>query len=189
MITPVETLLQRIAARDEGALTALYEEYAGRVFNLALQVLRDRTHAEEVTQDVFLQLWHSPDRYDPARGEFSTWLLSITRYSAIDRLRKERRQPALTATPLDQMAQILGQQAVIDQPHWDNGRLLRELIQELPKEQRQAIHLAFFRGMTHSEIAEHMNAPLGTVKGRIRLGLQQLKTRWLAAVEAGGDDR
>ena len=111
-----------------------------------------------------------------------SWLLTITRYTAIDRLRKEQRRPILDEVELDDLR--IGKRSMVDDPVWQDGRALRALMQQLPVEQVQVIELAFFEGMSHSELAEHLKLPLGTVKTRVRLGLHKLKTLWAETNEA-----
>jgi RNA polymerase sigma-70 factor, ECF subfamily len=176
-------LIQRIINRDESALLELYDRSHQAVFNLARYILRNDTQAEEVTQDVFFQIWRWPERWNPERGRLMTLILSITRYSAIDRLRREKRQSPLPPASLDKIADYLGRPSQMDDPGRDNGQLLRSLLKQLPQEQLLVIQLAFFRGMTHSEIAEQLKIPVGTVKSRIRLGLEKLKALWLEAVK------
>ena len=178
-------LLSQIADRSQHAMLALYRRYGGLVYSLALQTLRRPTLAEEVTQDVFLKLWQQPERWNPALGQLSSWLLTITRNAAIDRLRREARhqasdwpepveaEPTATLTP--------------DVAAWADGQLLRDLLQQLPPEQRELIELAFYRGYTHSELAEGLSIPLGTVKTRLRTGMQKLRGLWEQATnETGG---
>jgi RNA polymerase sigma-70 factor (ECF subfamily) len=174
-------LIERIRQQDERALTELYERYGQRVYNMAMHVLRHEAAAEEITQDIFFELWRKPDSWNPAKGRLISWLLTATRYRAIDRLRKEQRRPVMDAVSLDDLANLLGSRETVGDSQRDNGELLRKLLKELPDDQRQVINLAFFQGMTHSEIAEHLNLPLGTVKGRVRLGLEKLKEGWLLA--------
>lgn len=175
-------LMRRVSRQDQSALSELYQRYGGAVYSLALRVLHNRTMAEEVTQDIFLKVWHQAEKWDPTRGQLASWLLTIARYTSIDRLRKERRQPALTLTPLDDMPNVLSTRGLVDDPRWHDGRLIRSLMTQLPAEQVQVIELAFFQGLTHSEIAESLNLPLGTVKTRVRLGLQKLRNLWLEAM-------
>lgn len=177
------SLVQRIGQRDQAALVELHERHQQLVYSMAMQVLRNPATAEEVTQDVFFQVWRWPERWDEARGRFTSWLLTVTRYTAIDRLRHEHRQPPLSEDSLDHLADFLGRNAHFEEAQHDNGRLLRALIKDLPSEQRDLILMAFFRSMTHTEIADQLALPLGTVKSRIRLGLQKLKEAWFAAVE------
>jgi RNA polymerase sigma-70 factor (ECF subfamily) len=176
-------LIERIKRQDQSALTELYEAYGGFVYNMAMHVLRNETAAEEVTQDIFFQIWRKPDSWNPEKGRLSSWLLAATRYRAIDRLRREERRPIRQSIALDDLAHLLASHDTVGDSQQDSGRLLRELLKDLPAEQRQVINLAFFRGMTHAEIAEHLNLPLGTVKGRVRLALEKLRDGWQAAVD------
>ncbi|MDX1990977.1 MAG: sigma-70 family RNA polymerase sigma factor [bacterium] len=174
-------LIQRIMARDESALSDIYQRYSRLVYSLALRVVQNNVLAEEVTQDAFLKVWSQPQTWDPKRGRLVAWLLTITRHAAIDRLRKEQRRPLQSALELDDALNMVGSVGVMDDPAWQDGRLLRSLLEQLPTDQIRAIELAFFGGMSHSEIAESLNLPLGTVKTRVRLGLQKLKTLWVQA--------
>jgi RNA polymerase sigma-70 factor, ECF subfamily len=176
-----ENLLRRIAARDQSALSELYQRYARLVHNLAFRILERADLAEEITQDVFLKVWNQTARYDSTRGTFATWLLAITRNAAIDRLRQEQRRPSRDAVDLDALLDVLGSSEETDNPTWQDGRLLRELLIQLPAEQRQVIELGFFQGFSHQEIADRLEQPLGTVKTRARLALQKLKGLWLEA--------
>lgn len=175
---PDTHLLQQITERDQHAFLALYERYGNLVYSLALRVVRHQVMAEEVTQDVFLKVWQQPTRWNPALGQFSSWLLTITRNAGIDRLRKERRH----WTPAQDQAEPLGEfgeeTAVGENPFWYDGLILERLLQQLPPEQRLLIELAFYQGYTHSELAENLQLPLGTVKTRLRTGLQKLRTLW-----------
>ncbi len=174
-------LIERIKRQDQNALRDLHERYHRLLYNMAAHVLGDAAAAEEVIQDVLFQVWRWPERWNPDKGRLTSWLLSVTRYTAIDRLRRERRQPPLHPHSLDMLANRLARS--VDSDPRDDGRLLRRLIRTLPQDQRQLIHLAFFRGMTHSEIAEHLGLPLGTVKSRIRLGMQKLRDLWQNAAD------
>jgi RNA polymerase sigma-70 factor (ECF subfamily) len=174
-------LMRRISRQDEAALSALYERYGGAVYSLALRVTQLVELAEEVTQDTMLKIWNHPERWDPHKGRLLVWLLTVTRHAAIDRLRGEKRQPDLAGTPVEDMENILGTRALVDDPDWQNGRLLRRLMGDLPAEQSTVIELAFFQGYSHTDIAEKLRLPLGTVKTRVRLGLQKLRTLWETA--------
>ncbi len=174
-------LIERIKQQDQQALVELYEAYGQMVYNIAMHVLRSEAAAEEVTQDIFFQVWRKPDSWDPEKGRLASWLMASARYRAIDRLRRDERRPLRQSVSLDDLAHILSSRETVGDAQQDSGQLLRTLLKELPAEQRQVINLAFFRGLTHSEIAEQLNLPLGTVKGRIRLGLEKLKEGWLAA--------
>jgi RNA polymerase sigma-70 factor (ECF subfamily) len=172
-------LMQRLTRRDQAALAELYQCYGGLVYSLALRVLQDTNLAEEITQDAFLEVWKRPESWDPAKGRLSSWLLTLTRYTAIDRLRRERRQLNAISTTIDEgLEQLPSTEEHAGDPRWQEGQTLRLLMAQLPPEQAQVIELAFFQGMTHSEMAEYTHLPLGTVKTRVRLGLQKLKSLW-----------
>lgn len=176
-------LLERIAAGDGDALLMLHERYVNLVYSMAWRVLNDAGMAEEVTQDVFLKLWQKGQHYDPGRGRFSNWLLSVTRFAAIDRLRREKRTSALSAPAAGDLGDDLNATRLVpaDLENWERGRHLRLLIEQLPTNQRLLIELAYFGGLTHSELAAHLQLPLGTVKSRLRQGLEKLRALWLDA--------
>jgi RNA polymerase sigma-70 factor (ECF subfamily) len=169
-------LITRIKDRDEDALSRLYTEYGSRVYGVALYILKDPTLAEEAAQDTFLKVWDSAHRWNSHQSKLSTWILTIARFAAIDIVRREHRHAGNSS--IDDTDDYLF--AVLDDAaHQDNARLLQSLMTSLPAEQFQAIELAFFRGMTHQEIAARLSQPLGTVKSRVRLGLQYLHGLWL----------
>src|SRR5947208_799080 len=122
-------LMQRIVRQDESALAELYARYGSLIYSLALRILQNSVLAEEVAQDIFMEIWKRPESWDPARGRLSSWLLTVTRYTAIDRLRKEQRSPD-TNTPLDETKHAI-EDPVAD-PLWSDGQLLRALIAKLP---------------------------------------------------------
>ncbi len=176
------TLLQRIARGDEDALLALHKRYVNLVYSMAWRVLQDVGRAEEVTQDIFIKLWQKGHQFDPARGRFSSWLLSVTRFAAIDRLRSDGRRPVaaeLAAGEGDDQPTLEQLLPPTDHASWERGQHLRLLLTQLPPDQRQIIELAYFAGLTHSELAEYLGLPLGTVKSRLRLGLEKLRGLWL----------
>ncbi len=176
-------LIQRIQKRDQTALGELYDRYSNLVYNMAAQVLENASSAEEVTQDIFFQVWRWPEKWDPQKGRFTSWLLTVTRYTSIDRLRQQNRQPPLSRYSLDDLAKLLTNHSPLEEAQRDNGVLLRSLLKGLPHEQQDIIMMAYFRGLTHSEIADHLKLPLGTVKSRLRLGLQKLKDLWFEALK------
>ncbi len=172
-------LLAQIQAGNEAALLALHDQYANLVYSVAYRVLNDQMAAEEVTQDTYMRLWYKAETYDPAKGSFVTWLLTITRRLAIDTDRRQRRDPMQNPVFIDgdieRWENVLGLEEDADLK-----RTLVAVMQELPDEQRQAIELAYFHGMSHSQIADYLGQPLGTIKTRIRLGMQKLREAWLA---------
>lgn len=180
-LTEDSQLIQRIIKQDQSALTLLYERYGKAVYSLAYRILQNKTMAEEATQDTFMKVWRMSDRWDPGRGQLSSWLLTITRNTAIDRLRAEKRQTPPESTPLESIAEPGSDFNDPSNRHFLNGRILRDLLTQIPDEQRALIELGFFQGYTHQEMAGLLDLPLGTVKTRVRLGLQKLRTLWYEA--------
>jgi RNA polymerase sigma-70 factor (ECF subfamily) len=172
-------LLQKLEGRDQHALAQLYERYGAMVYSLAYRVTGTPALAEETTQDTFMKVWNQASRWDPDKGRFSSWLLTVTRYTAIDRLRQEQRHNSL---PIDKMPEPVSRTGIPHDPRLQDGNLLRELLSQIPPEQALLIEKAFFQGMTHSELADTLNIPLGTIKTRVRLGLQKLRGLWLQAM-------
>lgn len=175
-------LVHRMAAGDEDALGVLYDRLAPMVFSLVQALLADPNDAEEAVEDAFWQAWVQAERYRPGRGGVSTWLGMIARSRALDRLRarKRRREERWEDTP----AAALADARLGSGPDPLGHTVLAELrervaaaLQELPEEQRRAIELAYFRGMSQSQIAAHTGQPLGTVKTRVRLAMQKLRER------------
>lgn len=184
--TAVE-LVEQIKTGSEEALMALHTQYAPLVYSVAYRVLNDSMAAEEVTQDTFMRLWHKADAYDPAKGSFVPWLLAITRRLAIDVFRKRRRDPMMDSLLIGEDIEIWENKLGTDESG-DLRRMLAAVVTQLPGKQRQAIELAYFHGMTHSQIADYLNQPLGTIKTRIRLGMQKLREEWLTDPAANPND-
>jgi len=163
-------LISRIRAGDESAMADLYDGYSGIVYSVALRVLNDATAAEDVLQEVFLQLWRNPQSFDADRGRLAPWLAVIARNRAIDLLRKRPFEEDISELPIaasfnleDDSARRLAVEKI------------RGVLTRLPQEQRRMLEMAFFEGMTHTEIAGKTGEPLGTVKTRIRSGLLTLR--------------
>src|SRR6202163_2779633 len=154
-------------------LEGLYDAYHRQAIGLAYRMLGDLGDAEEVAQEVFLSAWRSGHTYDPGRGTTHTWILSMVRNRSIDTLRARRRRP------VQQLAEGIDPPDNSDVPAQAvsnvEGEIARVALDSLPPEQKQAIELAYFGGLSHSEIAAQLAAPIGTVKGRIRLGLDRLR--------------
>jgi RNA polymerase sigma-70 factor (ECF subfamily) len=172
------SLLKQIARAQMDAFGELYDRYNRLVFSVAYAILGDRTIAEEVTLDVFVRVWQRAQTYQPERGKVSTWLVAIARHQAIDVLRWKKSQPQ--AASLDWDVASPHDKVVLHNPE-ERAELaqqrerVRAALAQLPDEQRQVLALAYFRGYTHSQIAEALGEPLGTVKTRIRLGMQKLR--------------
>lgn len=173
-----ESLVEQIKRRDADAFATLYDRYADLVYSVALRVLADPALAQDTTQDVFLRVWRTPAAYDPTRGRFPSWLVSVTRNRAVDEVRMRGRR----------RLREIGEQAAGDDPPDSRAEdpqlaaqlqadreAIRRALTTLPEEQRTAIELAYFSGLTQLEIAERLGQPLGTVKTRTRLGLRKLR--------------
>jgi RNA polymerase sigma-70 factor (ECF subfamily) len=181
------SLMKRLVAQDQTALSELYEQYGRLVYSFTLRVLQNNTLAEEATQDTFLKVWNHPQSWNPELGRLVSWLLTIARYTAIDRLRRERRVVPAPTFSLDDMIFDIGERDDDEEPDWMDGERLRSLLERLPAEQREVLELAYFQGMTHTELAEALQLPLGTVKTRLRIGLQRLKGLWRMSAEPTED--
>jgi RNA polymerase sigma-70 factor (ECF subfamily) len=173
----------RMARGDQDGLAEIYDRHGRLVYSLAFRIVRDQSDAEDVVQDVFSQAWRQASRYDASRGSVLGWLLTLTRSRAIDRLRGRRSRPepsgdegALNSIP-DPAAPADVQAASAVQ-----ATQIRAALDGLTVLQRLAIELAFYEGLTHAEIAERLELPLGTVKTRIRQGLLKLRDRLAGAV-------
>jgi RNA polymerase sigma-70 factor (ECF subfamily) len=169
-------LLTAIQARDPDALGHLYDQYGRLAFALAYRMLGERGVAEDVVQEAFLNVWRRAESFQPGRGSVRSWLLSIVHNLAIDR-RRGRYRRELSDLPLEVVDYSLEDandpfETVAESLAADQ---VRAALSALPDDQRQAIELAYFAGLTHHEIAERLDAPLGTVKGRLRLGLRKLR--------------
>lgn len=163
-------LIRHVAEGDESALASLYDRYSGVVYSVARRVLQDSGAAEEVLQDIFYQLWRTAANYDASRGGLGGWLLVSARNRAIDRLR--HRKPATIAED-DRIALPGNLESEVAQTELISK--IRSALDVLADPQRQALELAYFEGMTHSEIAERTGQPLGTVKTRLRAALERLR--------------
>jgi len=165
-------LMRRIADGDETALAAVYDRYGGLVYSVAFRVLRSTDLAEEVSQDIFYQLWRTAPAFDPSRGSLSGWLLVCARNRAISRLRGRAVEPA---------AELREQTVVLKmnlEDHLTQAQQIsrvRAALEKLQPAQRQALELAYFEGLTHTEIARRTGEPLGTVKTRLRAAVEFLK--------------
>jgi RNA polymerase sigma-70 factor, ECF subfamily len=170
-------LLRRIAAQDRDALSEFYDQTAGPLFSVACRMLGNAADAEEVIQDVFVQIWTKAGMFDAGKGQPFHWVLALTRNRCIDGLRARQRRSRIMA---DTSGEVELDQAVeparADSPLMENeNAVIQSVVNNLPKDQRQAIEMAFFGGMTHQEIAESLHEPLGTIKARIRRGMLKLR--------------
>jgi RNA polymerase sigma-70 factor (ECF subfamily) len=168
-------LMARVAAGDSRAFEEIYDRHHVDAFSLAFRITRRRSAAEEALQDAFLYLWRTARRYNPERGTLRTWLMAIIHNRSIDALRRGARHDRQVALDGDVVDRLEAPDRADDQvADLDEARRARELLTTLPDSQREAIELSFFGGLTQLEIAGHANVPLGTVKGRMRLGLEKL---------------
>jgi RNA polymerase sigma factor (sigma-70 family) len=168
-------LAARLVAGDDSALAEVYDQYGSLVYGIALQLLCDSAAAADVAQDVFVQLWRQPERYDPARGSLRTWLATIARRRAVDQLR--------TGTRRVRREERVAAQRVTSPPDVEEaatalvrGERVRKALRELPPEQRQAVELAYYQGLSYREVAQALGIPEGTAKSRLRLALNRLAT-------------
>jgi RNA polymerase sigma-70 factor (ECF subfamily) len=170
-------LLVLIAKGDQKAFLLIYDRYASHVYSLALRILGDQMLAEEATQDTFLKLWSRARQYLAERGTLLVWLLTMARHTALDRIRLEGRRPMLSdATDPEELWQVLPDaDSFSEETRW---RSLRLIVQSLSVEYRQVLDLAYFQGLSQSEIAEVLGWPLGTVKTRLRSAMEQLRNSW-----------
>lgn len=172
-----------VAARDEKAFAVLYDRYADLVYSASMRVLEDSQLAEDATQDIFVRIWRRPEAFIAERGRFVSWLMSVVRNRSVDefrsRGRRRRREglPASTDQPDDAMAMLPGNadDPLREAQLHEEQRLVRAALTTLPPEQKLALELAYFGGMTQQEVALALNEPLGTIKTRIRLGMQKLR--------------
>jgi RNA polymerase sigma-70 factor (ECF subfamily) len=177
-------LLESTARGDRASFRSLYERYSGVLFSAAYQVLNDQAEVEDVMQDVFVQIWEKARLYDRGRGKPLTWALTLTRNKAIDRLRSTQRRHRLKdeverETAVFEQSGSSANSAAPDSSDQvyarEKNQLVRNAVLKLSREQRQAIEMAFFGGLTQHQIAAELDQPLGTVKARIRRGMIKLK--------------
>lgn len=169
-------LLHRTSHGDQAAFARLYERTAGRLHGVCMHLLGQREQAEEATQEAYVRIWYKADSYSTARGGVLTWMISIARYRAIDRLRRSGRQPDADLGEVSEHA--LADTAAGPQEFSalaDDARALAVCMDQLSDAQRRAIRLAFLKGLTHEEVGARLDSPLGSVKSWIRRGLQSLK--------------
>ena len=168
-----QALLERIAGRDADALADLYDRFAPVALALASRVLGDRSEAEDVLQTVFTRVWQEAGRYDATRGSVATWLLSWIRNGSIDRLRRREALQRATLHSVDR-APVPGHDDAAADVSEEKEKLARA-VADLPADQRQVIELAYFEGLSQTQIAQRLGEPLGTVKTRMRLGMSKLR--------------
>jgi RNA polymerase sigma-70 factor (ECF subfamily) len=164
------SLISAVRSGDERAMAALYDRYSGIVYSVALRVLADTSAAEDILQEVFIQLWRSPAAFDSSRGNLGAWLAVIARNRAIDNLRKRRSE-----TDIEEVVVSIERDLAGDAERTRAMEKVRRALGAMPPAQRSALEMAYFEGLTHTEIASKTGEPLGTVKTRIRTGLLALR--------------
>ena len=167
-------LLKAIAARDEAALAKLYDRYRVILFGLLMRILNNREEAEDVLQEVFLQVWRKAEDFDEQRGRPFTWLVTMGRSRGIDRLRTLASRERTAEAGARDVIEVISD-AASDAFKSEQRGLVNDALAQLPDEQKRPLMLAYFDGLTQSEIATHLGAPLGTVKTRMRTGLIKLR--------------
>lgn len=161
-----ENLIRRLSTGDHKALGEFYDLYAGLVNGLAIRILRDRAEAEDVVQEVFVQVWRQAGRFDPARGSPESWVCTIARSRALDRLRRRASRREEPEGPAPGGAEA---------PKTEAALAVRKALEGLSPDQRRALELAYYEGLTQSEIAARLSEPLGTIKTRIRTAMIRLR--------------
>ncbi len=181
---PDEALLALAAREDEGALATLYDRYSRVAYGLALRIVRDPALAEDAVQEAFLTVWRTAGSFRADRAKPSTWILTLVHRRAVDLVRREERRRAAPLEPGDEPnAEGLAADEEIELT--DRRRLVQAALRQLPDEQREALELAYYGGLTQSELAERLAVPLGTIKSRMFTGLRRLRD---LLAEAGFDE-
>lgn len=177
-------LMARVAGRDKRALELLYDRYAAAAMGLALRMTTERNTAEEIVQEAFWRVWKRAATFDLQRGQFSAWLFGIVHNLAIDEMRRRKVRPSTVSTDTedDAILELPDEQTDVAETVLQavTGEQVRLALDGLPAAQRSVIELAFFEGLTHQEIAAHLNEPIGTVHTRARLALQKLRETMLS---------
>lgn len=177
-IAEIVELIRKIGVGDNRSFEEFYERFSGLIYATALRVLASESDAEDVTQEVFFMLWEKAPMYDPSRGKPITWVMTMTRNKAIDRLRSLHRRFRLqdeVQKEAGKEEQLSEREPFEDLDHQEKGRLVRSAVMKLNKQQREAIEMVYFGGLTQQEIAARLHEPLGTVKARIRRGMLRLR--------------
>jgi RNA polymerase sigma-70 factor (ECF subfamily) len=172
-----EELMVLIQRRDADALEVLYDRHGGPAYSLAHRIMGEPQAAEDVTQEAFISIWRTSASYDAARGSVRAWLLQIVRNRAIDAIRRAAARPVRMDFDDDGLidSQVAPEETDAEASRRERARHVRRALKGLPQDQAQVIGMAYFGGFSHSEIAEVLGTPLGTVKGRMRLGLQKVR--------------
>jgi len=181
-----EEVMQLVQGGSPRAFELMYDRHGGAAFSLAYRMVGNRVTAEDITQEAFLSIWRSRLRYDQARGSVRTWVLGIVHNRAIDQLRRgtvhERRRETLEGIEERFEAR---ERTDVEAARREEARGVHGALEKLPEEQRRTIELAYFGGFSHSQIAEMLGMPIGTVKGRMRLGLEKMRAQLADTVSLG----
>ncbi len=172
-------LLRRIAGGDRFAFSDFYNQYSGLLFSIAVKVLNDSREAEDVLQEVFMQIWNKADTYDLLLGKPASWAVTLTRNKAIDRVRASQRRSKLLEQATVEAGVLPDDSPSANERLYgkENAEMIRSVVAALPSDQKRAIELAFFSGLTQDEIAKTLQEPLGTIKARIRRGMLKLREK------------
>ena len=170
-------VVARLAAGDMDAAAELYDRHAAQIYALARRILRDDGDAEDIVQEVFSQAWRTAVRYQEGRGSVVTWLLMMTRTRALDKIRARQSRPSTDGNVVPESIQATELSAPDTMVAAEEARRVREALLTLPDVQRTALELAYYEGLTQSEIAARLSEPLGTVKTRMRTALSTLRTK------------
>lgn len=171
-----ENLLRQIAGGCRQSFASLYDAYSGALFGIALGITRNRCEAEDILQEAFLKIWHRAGQYDPNLGKASSWITHLTRNLAIDRLRMRQRRDKLLLRALEEPT-FAAPNGSPPNPliAAETARSIRTALAALPSDQKRALELAFFHGLTQTEIADALQEPLGTIKSRIRRAMERVR--------------
>ena len=170
--------MQLVRRGQAPAFEAIYERHASAAFSLAYRIVGSRNGAEDVSQEAFLNIWRSGARYDRSKGSVRTWVLGIVHHRAIDFLRRATVHDKRRASDEGMEERFEAKERTdVEVARRDEAKTVRDAMDELPSEQRQVIELAYFGGFTHTEIADMLETPIGTIKGRMRLGLKKMSDR------------
>jgi len=180
-----EDLMPLVERKQPAAFEIMYDRHGGAAYSLAYRIVGNAALAEDVTQEAFLSVWRTGAKFDRARGSVRTWLLGVVRNRAIDALRREAGRAPSVSLELEGVPEpraSAGELTDTEAIRREAAREVRGALQVLPTDQLQVIQLAYFGGMTHSEIAEVLEMPLGTVKGRMRLGMEKIRAQLAEAI-------
>lgn len=177
-----QELIEQVKRGDKTAFKQIYSRFSQVTYNLALRILKDKEDAEEVVQEIFLQIWNKAYSYDPDRGAVSTWVVNIARSRSIDKLRTVGYRNKNVEINEERVNSNVDLSRTIEDRD-ESKQVIKQALDSLPEKQRTAIELVYFGGLTHVEAAEELNEPVGTIKTRIRLGVMKLKDKIMPYIE------